>query len=161
MEYLKSKVILLKRLASFNFGVLLCQNEPDPGSRRLDCDWSLNNRGNRKSGIRSHGGIHQPIDMAGIWFKAKIKAVIFTQSHVDHFGGAGALLKKLSPLRQAQLQIFSTNELIEEASSKNVISRRAMDWRKIYIYGKVWSLMIKNMFIQSLAEEQRQEQLNS
>ncbi len=76
-------------------------------------------------------------ESAGIRFKAKrIKAVIFTHSHVDHFGGAGAILKKLSPRRQEKLQVFAPDGFLEEATSENVIAGTAMGRRAIYMYGK-------------------------
>jgi alkyl sulfatase BDS1-like metallo-beta-lactamase superfamily hydrolase len=63
-----------------------------------------------------------------------ISAVIFTHSHIDHFGGATGIL---SPEKAAadKIRIIAPDGFMEEAVSENVIAGIAMSRRALYMYG--------------------------
>ena len=63
-----------------------------------------------------------------------ISAIIFTHSHIDHFGGATGIL---SPEEAAadKIRIIAPDGFMEEAVSENVIAGIAMSRRALYMYG--------------------------
>ena len=63
-----------------------------------------------------------------------ISAIIFTHSHVDHFGGATGIL---SPEEAAanKIRLIAPVGFMEEAASENVIAAFAMSRRSMYMYG--------------------------
>jgi len=63
-----------------------------------------------------------------------IVAVIFTHSHIDHFGGIGAVLEdpKTDP---SHLRVIAPKGFIEEATSENVLAGVAMGRRAGFMYG--------------------------
>lgn len=63
-----------------------------------------------------------------------VSAMIFTHSHVDHFGGATGIL---SPAEAAakKIRIVAPEGFMEEAVSENVIAGIAMARRAQYMYG--------------------------
>ncbi len=63
-----------------------------------------------------------------------IVAVIFTHSHVDHFGGIDAVLAD-PQLAKTGLQIVAPRGFVEEATSENVLAGVAMGRRASYMYG--------------------------
>jgi alkyl sulfatase BDS1-like metallo-beta-lactamase superfamily hydrolase len=63
-----------------------------------------------------------------------VTAVIFTHSHVDHFGGVAAVLPA-DPAVAAGIPIFAPKGFIEEATSENVLAGVAMGRRAAYMYG--------------------------
>jgi linear primary-alkylsulfatase len=65
---------------------------------------------------------------------APITAVIFTHSHVDHFGGIAAVLPEDEAARKA-LRIIAPRNFVEEATSENVIAGIAMGRRAMFMYG--------------------------
>lgn len=65
-----------------------------------------------------------------------VVAVIFTHSHVDHFGGIDGILS--SAADPATLRIVAPHGFTEEATSENVLAGIAMGRRATYMYG--WSL---------------------
>jgi alkyl sulfatase BDS1-like metallo-beta-lactamase superfamily hydrolase len=68
--------------------------------------------------------------------KHKIKAIIFTHSHIDHFGGVEGILQNLSETEKKELQIIAPEGFEEEATSENIIAGTAMSRRAMYMYGK-------------------------
>jgi len=65
-----------------------------------------------------------------------VVAVIFTHSHVDHFGGIDGILSSAED--PATLRIVAPHGFTEEATSENVLAGIAMGRRATYMYG--WSL---------------------
>ena len=62
-----------------------------------------------------------------------ISAVIFTHSHVDHFGGVEGALS-VAPAAAA-LRVIAPSGFMEEATSENVLAGIAMQRRAEYMYG--------------------------
>lgn len=63
-----------------------------------------------------------------------ISALIFTHSHVDHFGGVDAVLPS-DPAARAKLPIIAPRGFLEEATSENVLAGTAMGRRASFMYG--------------------------
>jgi len=63
-----------------------------------------------------------------------VTAVIFTHSHVDHFGGVAAVLPADSAAAAA-IPIVAPRGFMEEATSENVLAGIAMGRRALYMYG--------------------------
>ncbi len=68
--------------------------------------------------------------------KKPIKAILFTHSHIDHFGGVQGILQHLSDAEKAELEIIAPEGFEEEATSENIIAGTAMSRRAMYMYGK-------------------------
>jgi alkyl sulfatase BDS1-like metallo-beta-lactamase superfamily hydrolase len=60
-----------------------------------------------------------------------VSALIFTHSHVDHFGGAKAILPEAIP----GVPILAPEGFMEHAISENVLAGNAMSRRATYMYG--------------------------
>jgi len=60
-----------------------------------------------------------------------VSAVIFTHSHVDHFGGVDGVL----PPGAASVPVVAPAGFMEEATSENVLAGVAMGRRALYMYG--------------------------
>jgi len=60
-----------------------------------------------------------------------VSAVIFTHSHVDHFGGVDGVL----PPGPTSVPIVAPAGFMEEATSENVLAGVAMGRRALYMYG--------------------------
>jgi len=63
-----------------------------------------------------------------------VSAVIFTHSHVDHFGGIAGVLSA-DEARQRSVPIVAPAGFLEEATSENVLAGIAMGRRATYMYG--------------------------
>jgi alkyl sulfatase BDS1-like metallo-beta-lactamase superfamily hydrolase len=63
-----------------------------------------------------------------------VSAVIFTHSHVDHFGGIGGVLSA-AEARQRAVPIIAPARFLEEATSENVLAGVAMGRRATFMYG--------------------------
>jgi alkyl sulfatase BDS1-like metallo-beta-lactamase superfamily hydrolase len=63
-----------------------------------------------------------------------IVAIIFTHSHIDHFGGVEALLPD-DPAQRAAVRIIAPRGFLEEATSENVLAGLAMGRRSSFMYG--------------------------
>jgi alkyl sulfatase BDS1-like metallo-beta-lactamase superfamily hydrolase len=64
-----------------------------------------------------------------------IVAVIFTHSHVDHFGGVLGIVTA-EQARQQKLRVIAPAGFMEEATSENVLAGVTMLRRSLYMYGK-------------------------
>lgn len=62
-----------------------------------------------------------------------ISGLIMTHSHVDHFGGALAVL---DPSLQPHTPIVAPKNFMEEATSENILAGPTMKRRALYMYGK-------------------------
>jgi len=63
-----------------------------------------------------------------------VVAVIFTHSHIDHFGGIGAVLEDRFT-DASKLRVIAPKGFLEEATSENVLAGIAMGRRAGYMYG--------------------------
>ncbi|MCX8124958.1 MAG: MBL fold metallo-hydrolase [Spirochaetes bacterium] len=64
-----------------------------------------------------------------------IKAIIFTHSHIDHFGGVlGVITEK--ELKSNHIQVIAPNGFMEEAFSENILLANAMARRAEYQFGQ-------------------------
>jgi linear primary-alkylsulfatase len=68
--------------------------------------------------------------------KKPIKAILFTHSHIDHFGGVQGILQHLSDAEKSELRIIAPEGFEEEATSENIIAGTAMSRRAMFMYGK-------------------------
>lgn len=68
--------------------------------------------------------------------KKPIKAILFSHSHIDHFGGVQGIIQHLSDQEKADLKIIAPAGFEEEATSENIIAGTAMSRRAMYMYGK-------------------------
>lgn len=66
--------------------------------------------------------------------KRPIVAVIYSHSHVDHFGGARALGSD-SDFKSGKIKVIAPDDFAEHAISENVIAGNAMSRRAIYMFG--------------------------
>ncbi|MFT4822611.1 MAG: alkyl sulfatase BDS1-like metallo-beta-lactamase superfamily hydrolase [Halioglobus sp.] len=64
-----------------------------------------------------------------------IVSIIFTHSHIDHFGGVLGLLRA-SGTDPADVRIIAPKGFMEEATSENVLASATMGRRSVYMYGK-------------------------
>ncbi|MBL4796577.1 MAG: MBL fold metallo-hydrolase [Oleispira sp.] len=68
--------------------------------------------------------------------KKPIRAILYTHSHLDHFGGINGILQNLSAEEKQQLRIIAPAGFMEEATSENIIAGIAMSRRVMYMFGK-------------------------
>ncbi len=64
-----------------------------------------------------------------------IVAIVFTHSHIDHFGGSLGIMSK-EEANQNNVRIIAPKGFMEEATSENVIVGIAMARRSMFMYGK-------------------------
>ncbi|WP_370262092.1 alkyl/aryl-sulfatase [Limnobacter sp.] len=64
-----------------------------------------------------------------------VSAVVFTHSHVDHFGGALGVISA-EMVKQKNIPVVAPLGFMEEATSENVLVGMAMARRSVYMYGK-------------------------
>lgn len=69
--------------------------------------------------------------------KLPVKAILFTHSHIDHFGGVEGILSLMSEEEKAELRIVAPRGFMEEATSENLIAGDAMGRRASYMYGRL------------------------
>jgi len=67
--------------------------------------------------------------------KKPISAIIFTHSHVDHFGGATAMISADEAVSR-NIPIIAPIGFMEEAVSENVMAFSTMSRRSLFMYGK-------------------------
>ncbi|ECR6519738.1 MBL fold metallo-hydrolase, partial [Salmonella enterica subsp. enterica serovar Enteritidis] len=64
-----------------------------------------------------------------------VSAILFTHSHVDHFGGVLGIVSQ-QDIERKKIPIIAPAGFIEEATSENIIAGNAMLRRAVYMYGK-------------------------
>jgi alkyl sulfatase BDS1-like metallo-beta-lactamase superfamily hydrolase len=64
----------------------------------------------------------------------RVVAVVFTHSHVDHFGGVLGIVPE-DPAARAALRVVAPRGFLEEATSENVLAGIAMGRRAAFMYG--------------------------
>ncbi len=67
-----------------------------------------------------------------------IKAIIFSHSHSDHFGGVGGIVTPEQMTRE-KIRIIAPHGFSEEATAENVLAGTAMGRRALYMFGAVLS----------------------
>ncbi|WP_430459552.1 alkyl/aryl-sulfatase [Thalassolituus sp. LLYu03] len=65
----------------------------------------------------------------------RISAIVFTHSHIDHFGGVLGIISNEDIQRQA-IPVVAPLGFMEEATSENMIAGTAMSRRAVFMYGK-------------------------
>src|SRR5699024_1973494 len=66
--------------------------------------------------------------------KRPIKAVIFTHSHIDHFGGVNGILTEKQAAAN-HVRIIAPVHFMAEATSENLLAGPAMGRRSVYMFG--------------------------
>jgi alkyl sulfatase BDS1-like metallo-beta-lactamase superfamily hydrolase len=66
--------------------------------------------------------------------KRPVKAVIYTHSHVDHYGGVKGLIRE-EDVASGNIIVLAPSGFLEEAVSENVFAGTAMSRRAQYMYG--------------------------
>ena len=64
-----------------------------------------------------------------------VVAVIFTHSHIDHFGGVFGVISQ-EQYDAGEVRIIAPEGFLDEATSENIIAGIAMGRRAIYMYGR-------------------------
>ncbi len=64
-----------------------------------------------------------------------VRAVIFTHSHIDHFGGVRGIVDEVAAGSQ-KIRIIAPKGFMAEATSENIIAGIAMGRRSMFMYGK-------------------------
>ncbi|BEE18365.1 alkyl sulfatase [Aeromonas enteropelogenes] len=64
-----------------------------------------------------------------------VSAVVYSHSHVDHYGGAAGLFNSPDEVKKNGVQIIAPEGFTEHAVSENVIAGNAMARRAVYMYG--------------------------
>ena len=68
--------------------------------------------------------------------KLPIRAVIFSHSHSDHFGGVGGIVTP-EQVKAQKIRIIAPHGFSEEATSENVLAGTAMGRRALYMFGSI------------------------
>lgn len=68
--------------------------------------------------------------------KRPIRAVIFTHSHSDHFGGVGGIVTP-QQVGADKIRVIAPHGFSEEATSENVLAGTAMGRRALYMFGSI------------------------
>lgn len=68
--------------------------------------------------------------------KLPVKAVIFSHSHSDHFGGVGGIVTP-EQVKKEKIRIIAPHGFSEEATSENVLAGTAMGRRALYMFGSI------------------------
>ncbi|PKP86188.1 MAG: MBL fold metallo-hydrolase [Alphaproteobacteria bacterium HGW-Alphaproteobacteria-17] len=68
--------------------------------------------------------------------KWPIKAVIFSHSHSDHFGGVGGIVTP-EQVKREKIRIIAPHGFSEEATAENVLAGTAMGRRALYMFGAI------------------------
>ena len=66
--------------------------------------------------------------------KRRIKAVIYSHSHVDHFGGVKGIVSE-EQVRKGKVEIIAPEGFMHHAIAENVLAGNAMSRRSTYQYG--------------------------
>ncbi|MGR4890801.1 alkyl/aryl-sulfatase [Sphingopyxis sp. LARHCG72] len=68
--------------------------------------------------------------------KLPIRAVIFSHSHSDHFGGVGGIVTP-EQVKAQNIRVIAPHGFSEEATSENVLAGTAMGRRALYMFGSI------------------------
>jgi len=68
--------------------------------------------------------------------KKPVVAVIYSHSHIDHFGGVRGIVDE-ADLKAGKVKIFAPVGFVENAIAENVMAGNAMSRRASYMYGNV------------------------
>jgi len=68
--------------------------------------------------------------------KKPVVAVIYSHSHIDHFGGVRGIVDE-ADLKAGKVKIFAPLGFVENAIAENVMAGNAMSRRASYMYGNV------------------------
>lgn len=68
--------------------------------------------------------------------KKPVVAVIYTHSHIDHYGGVKGVVSE-ADVKAGKVKIYAPEGFLEEAISENVYAGNAMSRRARYMYGAV------------------------
>ena len=83
------------------------------------------------------GGEHYlPYNFARGFNEAAISALIYTHSHVDHYGGVRGVLPEYG-LPDTEIPIYAPIGFLEEAVSENLFAGNVMSRRATYMYGNL------------------------
>ena len=63
-----------------------------------------------------------------------VVAVIYTHSHVDHYGGVRGVVEE-KDVKEGKIRIIAPEHFTEEAVSENVMAGNAMSRRAVFMYG--------------------------
>ena len=74
--------------------------------------------------------------------KRPVVAVVYSHSHVDHYGGVRGLASE-DDFKSGKVRVFAPEHFTEHAVSENVIAGNVMSRRAIYMYG---ALLPRNEF---------------
>ena len=66
--------------------------------------------------------------------KRPVVAVVYSHSHVDHYGGVRGIVDE-ADVKAGKVKIIAPEHFTEHAVSENVIAGNAMSRRAIYMYG--------------------------
>lgn len=66
--------------------------------------------------------------------KKPVVAVIYSHSHLDHFGGVTGVVSE-ADVNAGKVKIFAPEGFMEEASSENLLAGNAMSRRALFMYG--------------------------
>lgn len=76
----------------------------------------------------------------GLYFrhrpKKPVKAVIYTHSHVDHYGGVRGVVDE-ADVKAGKVKIYAPEGFLEAAVAENVFAGNAMSRRASYMYGNL------------------------
>jgi linear primary-alkylsulfatase len=68
--------------------------------------------------------------------KKPVKAVIYSHSHVDHYGGVRGVISE-DDVKSGEIKIIAPENFIDNAVSENVLAGNAMSRRSSYMYGNL------------------------
>ncbi|MCU0446421.1 MAG: MBL fold metallo-hydrolase [Microscillaceae bacterium] len=83
--------------------------------------------------------------------KKPIKAIIFTHSHIDHFGGVKGIVSE-EQAKQDKVEIIAPEGFFEHAISENVIAGNAMLRRAMFMFGQLLERSPKGLIGNGLAQ---------
>lgn len=63
-------------------------------------------------------------------------AVIYTHSHVDHYGGVRGVIDE-ADVKSGKVKIYAPAGFLEEAVSENIMAGNVMSRRASYMYGNL------------------------
>ncbi len=68
--------------------------------------------------------------------KKPVVAVIYTHSHVDHYGGVRGVIDE-ADVKSGKVKIYAPAGFLEEAVSENIMAGNVMSRRASYMYGNL------------------------